>query len=250
MISIFEGRIGGGKTYLAVTRILAHLAKGGTVVTNVELLPDGCACYLAKHYGLQMDPSAIRFLNEEETGFFHKHLIGGTKELPVLAVIDEAHLWFNARDTMQTGSTKRALLTFLSQSRKLGVDVIFIVQKEENLEAQFRRLASELWRMKDLSKLRIPGFGIQYPWPHIIAFRLDAANGLLMERKIIRRTHDVFDCYDTNALLRPVEFAGEIAGKRNLIAVEKKPFSLQVPQWLQVTGAVVAILAARVAFNG
>lgn len=215
MIAIFEGKIGGGKTYLAVSRILAHLAKGGAVFTNVELKIDGVREYLAKVHGLELDESAIRILDESESWDFHKYLRSGT-HMNTLCVIDEAHLWFNARDHAVTAATKRELITFLSQSRKLKVDVIFIVQAAENLDAQFRRLAQEYWRMKDLQRFRIPVVGIQYPWPHTLAFRIDSGSLQVMEKKLIKRGPLVWNAYNTNALLRPVEFAGELEPMREL----------------------------------
>lgn len=215
MIALYEGKIGGGKTYLAVCRILAHLAKGGTVFTNVELHVQGVAKWLKETHGLELDPGAIRILDESESWDFHKYLKAGN-ELNTLCVIDEAHLWFNARDHAVTANTKRELITFLSQSRKLKVDVIFIVQAAENLDAQFRRLAQEIWRMKDLQRFRIPLLGIAYPWPHTLAFRLDNGNMQIMEKKLLRRQQAIFDAYNTNALLRPVEFAGEVQGRREL----------------------------------
>lgn len=216
MIAIYEGKIGGGKTYLAVSRILAHLAAGGTVFTNVEMKPDGVAAYLAKHRGVVFDRSALRILDESESWDFHKYLKSGVDGLNTLCVIDEAHLWFNARDHAVTAATKRELITFLSQSRKLRVDVIFIVQSAENLDAQFRRLAQEIWRMKDLQRFRVPVLGIRYPWPHTLAFRLDNGNFQVMEKRLLKRSTDIFEAYNTNALLRPVDFAGEVQTKRTL----------------------------------
>lgn len=234
MIAIYEGKIGGGKTYLAVCRILAHLAKGGTVFTNVELRLEGVAAWLKQTHGLELDPEAIRFLNESESWDFHKYLRAG-REINTLCVIDEAHLWFNARDHAVTAATKRELITFLSQSRKLKVDVIFIVQAAENLDAQFRRLAQDIWRMKDLQRFRVPLLGISYPWPHTLAFRLDNGNMQVMEKKLLRREQLIYDSYNTNALLRPVEFAGEVQGVRELKRVDQdKPGVLS---WLKSAAA-------------
>lgn len=253
MIAMFEGRIGGGKTYLAVSKIIAHLAKGGTVYTNVELKPEGVRKYLAKFHQVELQADAINMLDEAQTWDFHRYLRQGTNELPTLCVIDEAHLWFNARDHAVTASTKRALLTFLSQSRKLCVDVVFIVQAVENLDAQFRRLAGEVWRMKDLQKLHVPLINIRYPWPHTLAFRMDAGAKQIMEKKLIRRSQDIFDAYNTNALLRPVEFAGEIDRKRVLSTVKadrwagvkkawtKLEFAERVPVQVWM-GVVIALL--------
>jgi zona occludens toxin (predicted ATPase) len=230
MIAIYEGKIGGGKTYLAVCRILAHLAKGGTVFTNVELRLEGVAAWMREVHGLELDPEAVRFLDESESWDFHKYLKAG-REINTLCVIDEAHLWFNARDHAVTAATKRELITFLSQSRKLKVDVIFIVQAAENLDAQFRRLAQEIWRMKDLQRFRIPLVNIAYPWPHTLAFRLDNGNFQVMEKKLLRREQTIYDSYNTNALLRPVEFAGEVQGVRQLKRIDQdKPGPLS---WLR-----------------
>lgn len=235
MIAIYEGKIGGGKTYLAVCRILAHLAKGGTVFTNVELRLEGVAAWLRDRHGLELDPEAIRILNEEESWSFHRYLKAGS-EINTLCVIDEAHLWFNARDHAVTAATKRELITFLSQSRKLKVDVILIVQAAENLDAQFRRLAQEIWRMKDLQRFRVPLLGIGYPWPHTVAFRLDNGNFQVMEKKLLRREQGIFDAYNTNALLRPVEFAGEVQGRRELkrVSQDKRSFGKLLHVWQRV----------------
>lgn len=241
MISIFEGRIGGGKTYLAVTRMLAHLAKGGTVYTNVALNEEGCRAYLAKHYGVELEAGAINMFGEHETFDFHKQLKQGTSDLPTLCVIDEAHLWFNARDHMITAASRRGLLTFMSQSRKLCVDVIMIVQAMENLDAQFRRLAQEVWRMKDMQKLVVPLIGITYPWPHTFVFRMDAGAKLIMQKKIVRRSKDIFACYDTNALLRPVDFAGEIVPSRQLRKAVVKHFEFRMDD-VPIDAILVSVL--------
>lgn len=257
MISMYEGRIGGGKTYLAVSKIMAHLAKGGTVYTNVELKPDGIRAYLAKNYQVELQPDAINMLDEAQTWDFHRYLRQGTNELPTMCVIDEAHLWFNARDHAVTAQTKRALLTFLSQSRKLCVDVVFIVQAVENLDAQFRRLAGEVWRMKDLQKLVVPLISVRYPWPHTLVFRMDAGAKQIMERKLIRRSGEIFDCYNTNALLRPVEFAGQVDTKRILSRVKVDRMALlrhfwqraeiceRVPHRVWLFGVVLIVIGIR-----
>jgi hypothetical protein len=236
MIAIYEGKIGGGKTYLAVCRILAHLAKGGTVFTNVELHFEGVAAWLKNEHGLELDPDAIRILNEDESWSFHKYLRAG-REINTLCVIDEAHLWFNARDHAVTAATKRELITFLSQSRKLKVDCVFIVQSADNLDAQFRRLAQEIWRMKDLQRFRVPLLGISYPWPHTLAFRLDNGNFQIMERKLLRREKGIFEAYNTNALLRPVEFAGEVQGRRQLkrVSQDNRPGAQLVQAWHRIS---------------
>lgn len=251
MIAIYEGKIGGGKTYLAVSRILAHLAKGGAVFTNIELNLDGVASYLRTAHRLELDPSAVRILDESESWDFHKYLRSGTS-LNTLCVIDEAHLWFNARDHAVTASTKRELITFLSQSRKLKVDVIFIVQAAENLDAQFRRLTQEFWRMKDLQRFKVPLLGWQYPYAHTLAFRIDAGSNQIMEKKLILRNASVWNAYNTNALLRPVEFAGEIEPLRELRSAGAQRFNWsewQPSQTLLIWCCFVVAVMFRLAYG-
>jgi len=249
-ISIFEGKIGGGKTYLAVSRILAHLSQGGAVFTNVELKLEGVAAYLRKYHRKVFDPSAVRILDETESWDFHKYLRSGTS-LNTLCVIDEAHLWFNARDHSVTASTKRELITFLSQSRKLKVDVIFIVQSADNLDAQFRRLAQDIWRMKDLQRFKVPVLGVAYPWPHTLAFRLDNMNFQIMEKRLLKRSSDVWEAYNTNALLRPVEFAGEVEPLRQLEQVQRVKSALEwePPRWLVIWSCAAVAIVWRLVYG-
>lgn len=238
MIAIVEGKIGGGKTYLCVSRILAHLAKGGTVFTNVELVPEGVARYLAKHHQVEFDPESIVRIDEQDAFDFHRRLRVG-QGINTLCVIDEAHLWFHSRDHAITAQTRRGLLTFLSQSRKLHVDVLFIVQSADNLDAQFRRLAQEFWRCKDLSRLRVPLLNIPYPFPHTLVFRVDTGSNQILDRKLLKRDPDIFEAYNTDALLRPVEFAGEIQSIRQLKRQDAKSLKQRIMEWQPSTGLFV-----------
>lgn len=251
MISIFEGRIGGGKTFLSVTRILAHLAKGGTVITNVEVLWNACVEYCRIHYGVEIELGQLIRLDESQTGEFHKHCVGGTRDLPVLLVLDEIHLWFNSRDSSVTAHTKRSLLTLVSQSRKVHVDIIFIAQNQGDIEPQFRSKAAELWRMRDLRAIVVPFLGLRWPWEDILAFRIDAATGMCMQRKLVRRSPEIFACYETDSLLRPVEFAGEVVGVRNLRRVERAPFDFwKLPRRQLVGVGLLVGLLLKIALYG
>lgn len=82
--------------------------------------------------------------------------ISVSAELPVLVVIDEVHLTFNARDYAKTDKLYWETLTFLTQSRKVHTDVIFISQSVLNMDKQFMRLVQYIWRFRDLSRWKIP----------------------------------------------------------------------------------------------
>lgn len=215
MVEVFEGRIGGGKTYSAVVRILAHLAAGGTVATNVELIWEGCLRFVQRVYGVTLEREQLIMLKDEEITQFHKYTPSGSSEMSVLVVLDEVHLHFNARDFGSNDKNFRETFTFLTQSRKVCTDVIFISQSMFNIDKQFVRQVQYIWRFRDMSKWRIPGLGIASPFKGILAVQFDLDGKTILQREFVPKNKAVFQCYNTNALLRPFPRLGQ-AGKRQL----------------------------------
>lgn len=228
MIEIFEGRLGGGKTYSAVARALVHLSRGGHVYTNVDLNLEGCRAYCAKYYKVEIEDSQVTFFAIEEIETVHLRLRSGTRDCPVLVILDEAQLWFNSRDW---NKTNRDFLTFLTQSRKVSVDFIFISQSMLNIDKQFMRLVQYIWKFKDMQRLKLPVFGIMWPFPQIFAGQYDYDGKTLLFGEWIWKNKDVFAAYNTNALLKPIQFAGGTIEKRELKRAERQkkrlPISIQ-----------------------
>ena len=135
---------------------------------------------------------------------FHKHTAAGTPEKPVLVVLDEAHLWFNARDW---NSTSRELLAFLTQSRKQSTDVIFISQSLLNMDKQFMRLVQVVWTFCDL---KVKGYPINlvfwqsvpWPFPQILQQQFDSDGKTVLNRRFLWKDSKLFACYNTFVLLR------------------------------------------------
>jgi len=87
----------------------------------------------------------------------------GEHDRGVLFIIDEIHLFFNAREWMNTG---KGCLFYLSQHRKLGDDVIAVTQSIGNVDKQFRSLAQDFSYIRNLKKERkgmfkLPGIFIR-----------------------------------------------------------------------------------------
>lgn len=205
MIEIFQGRIGGGKTYSAMLRMASHLAKGGHVYTNIEFSPDGLLQLVRKSFGMIVTLEQVHVLTEEQIPNFQRHISAGEMNLPVLVVIDEAQLWFNSRDW---NKQSKEMLTFLTQSRKVSVDVIFITQAVSNIDKQFRVLCQYVWAFKDIQKW--------FPWfpiPSILKLQFDQDMQFLLKWYFVRKTKLVFDSYNTRALLRPIDFGGETVAR-------------------------------------
>jgi hypothetical protein len=196
------------------------VARGGHVFTNVELSLDGFRDLVVKSFRVKPNlEKQLHFLTGDQIPLFHRAIAAGDMSLPVLVVIDEAHLWFNAREWAKTS---KELLTFLTQSRKVSIDIIFITQAATNIDKQFRSLIQYLWAFKDLRKLLS-----WWPLPSIMCCRFDVDGQTLQGWNIIRKRQLVFDAYDTNALLKPIDFGGE---KLSAVLLEKVP-AVDLSRW-------------------
>ena len=202
MVEIYEGRIGSGKTYSAVYRIVCHLCMGGTVATNIALCWEGCCKLAANRFGVVLEPDQYVFLEDHQICDFHKHTPSGTGEMPVLVVLDEVHLNFNNRDFAQSDKAHRETFTFITQSRKVDTDVIFISQSMLNMDKQFARQVQFVWKFRNMAEWKIPGLGIKSPYKGILACQYDYDGRTLLERAFVSKDKGVFACYETKALLR------------------------------------------------
>lgn len=198
MIECFEGKIGGGKTYSAVERILKHLAAGGTVYTNIDLNAKGCVDYCARKWGVHIEPDEqINFLEPHQIKRFDKAVTMGTQECQVLLVVDEAHIFFNARRWKDAAET---LLHWLTQSRKWFVDVIFITQSAETLDKQFRLQCQDFWAFRDMNRVHVPIVGT-WPFQQILEKRYDFEDKRVMYWRFKRKDKRVFAAYQSFAFL-------------------------------------------------
>lgn len=244
MIEIFQGRIGGGKTYSAVLRIAAHLSKGGHCYTNIELNPDGFKKLCRKKFGVEIDfDSQLHELPREKIPSLNKHIAAGRMDCPVLVVVDEAHLFFNARSWSKADPE---FLTFLTQSRKVSVDVIFITQSMVTIDKQLRVQQQYVWAFKDFSKF-IPWF----PVPLIMCLQFDVDASTLLKYYFVRKQKLVFEAYNTLALLKPIDFGQEQlnplkllkAGKKRSVNYRRAKFFRRCQVGFGVFGVVVFVVA-------
>lgn len=221
MIECFEGRLGGGKTYSATARMVAHLARGGTVCTNIRLKWETIRAFVVERYGVEVEEDQLIILSNDKIGRFHTHvpwgsLRGSAEQCRVLVVVDEAHLYFNSRDWSQSD---REMLAFLTQSDKVSVDVIFISQSVLNMDKQFMRITQYIWRFRDMEKYQVPGLGIAWPsvapvitlvtfgllgvftGREILACKFDYDGKTLMDRRFVQKEKAIFGLYETAAML-------------------------------------------------
>jgi zona occludens toxin (predicted ATPase) len=241
MIELYEGRLGGGKTYSACVRMVDQVARGGLIATNVEIVWDKFSEYIENKFNVVPERDQYISLQDEQIGLFHRFTPSGTAELPVLVVIDEAHLTFNARDFAQTDKLYRETLTFLTQSRKVNTDIIFIAQSVLNMDKQFMRLVQFIWRFRDLAKWKIPGLGIAYPLKQILAVQFDYDGKTVLQRSFIQKDKRIFGLYNTNSLIREFPRLEAAKTKRKLAQAKstKDQMKLLIP-----VGIILGVISA------
>lgn len=132
MISLYSGTPGSGKSLHCARTITNWSRLGYPVVGNFPVnlskfkRADFIYCPNDK-----MTPDYLIKLSEEKVG-------SKPKEGSILLVIDECQLLFNAREWQQSGRAK--WLSFFTQHRKLGYDIILIAQFDRMVDRQIRSL--------------------------------------------------------------------------------------------------------------
>ena len=141
MIQIVTGKLGAGKTLYCVCDMFDDLCNGLTIATNVQINWTEMCNLARKEKRLILEDDQYIPLNPEQNKNWHELIPFGVSGAPLKVYLDEIHLFFNARDFQETHKNNRSLLSFLTQSRKAGVDVTFIAQELTTIEKQFRVLA-------------------------------------------------------------------------------------------------------------
>ena len=229
MIEIFEGRLGGGKTYSAILRIESHLSRGGHVYTNVELFAQQLVTRLLEKGWEGVGPDQVHFIRSEEIARFYEVVPIGAKELPVLVVVDEAHIWLDQRSFNKKELDQ--LFFFLTQSRKQNTDIIFISQNKKNLDARISRLVQYVWTFRDMRRWRLPFFYVKWPFPHLVQTCWDYDGRTILLKKWLVWDAGIYKCYNTDAMLSDVARAGVVENKK---VVRKNPALLWVRKHMRI----------------
>lgn len=204
------GKPGGGKSLYGMKLILEELRFGNRlVVTNLALNLPRLNEYLQKTYPKEdiVLRERITLLNEESCKKFwlFRQYTGSVNDTPwnepgrgAFIVLDELHLFFNAREWMHTGTD---CLHYLSQHRKLGDDVICITQHVGNVDKQFRSVAQDFSLIVNGFKQKL-GLFRGLPMFHRYTYSMEP-NGLKIEPDDTGHfrldAKGIASCYDTAA---------------------------------------------------
>lgn len=237
---VYEGTLGGGKSYHAVQHALRYLSRGGRIYSNITLVQSACESFCRSRYGVELNWSEqFHFLTANDISRLHEVVKGGDKDCPVLCILDEIHLYHNARDWSQAS---RGLLQWLTQSRKLFVDIIAITQHRNNLDKQWVRLVERYFRFRDLRRFKMPGLGISFPFFQCLSVEIDTDGKTVIDRKWERFDIPVFSCYSSEQLFDGCVsgFAGAGQSRVKLDKVKGKKVKVYVMVGIVVLVLVVA----------
>ena len=205
-VYIFTGKLGGGKTLCGVGRLRDKLKAGCKAATNLDIdlvalfgrearnlsvirVPDK-----PKIHDLQMIGNGNLTYDESQNG---------------LLLLDECGTWFNSRNW--SDKDRKPVNDWFLHARKLGWDVILIIQDIKLLDSQAREaLAEHTVFCKRLDRIQVPYLGTLYK--AFTGYRLSGpkihvarcvygtnVTDFLADRWVYRGT-DLFSAYDTKQL--------------------------------------------------
>ncbi|HCR3332389.1 TPA: assembly protein [Morganella morganii] len=199
------GSLGSGKSLISVSKIQDKLAKGCPVATNLELrlfnMPRvGKMARKTRVYRLPDKPSVqdLEIIGRGNQTY--------DESRNGLLVLDECGTWLNTRTW--NDKSRQPVLDWFLHARKLGWDIIFLVQNISLVDKQAREaLAEHVVYCRRLDRLTIPFIGALFsvivggkmPMPKIhlgIVKYGDSLHSPVVERWLYRGT-DLYYAYDT-----------------------------------------------------
>ena len=205
-IHVMTGKLGGGKTLCSVGRIRDRLRSGCPVATNLDL-------DLVAMFGHSTrDVNVIRIPDKPLIEDMHGIGIGNTsydENLNGLLVLDECGTWFNSRNW--SDKARKPVNDWFLHARKLGWDVILIIQDIKLLDSQARdALAEHTVFCKRMDRIQIPfigsiykaitGYRLSGPRVHVAKSVYGISPTDPVSDRWVYRGLDLFSCYDTKQL--------------------------------------------------
>jgi hypothetical protein len=220
MIEGITGKVGSGKSLKAVVEMAAEFVAGGCCATNIELDRDAIARFCWKR-GHRFRDDQYRFLDMRKDPCFHKNLPRGSSRT-IRVYIDEAHLFFPASEYRDLKKAFLEVEAFVSQSRKVKVDIWLITQAWENVWGQLRRQALFIYSCRDMRVVNFPVFGkIIGQMMGLTWARLDAATNAVLETGRTAIAKDICQLYATSQVYD--DMMASLVGSMSLFEVERRP---------------------------
>ena len=200
------GKLGNGKTLVSVSRIKAKLLAGCPVATNIDLNLQSMFGKMAKDIRLIRVPDKPTVSDLNVIGCGNDSY---DESKNGLLVLDECGTWFNARNWQD--KSRADVNNWFLHARKLGWDVILIVQDISIVDNQAREALSEFTAFcKRLDKLRVPligglfkavtGYNLRLPKVHAARVVYGASPADPLSDRWVYRGTELFSAYDTKQI--------------------------------------------------
>lgn len=198
------GKLGAGKTLAAVGRIKDYLLKGAPVATNLDLRLDKLLTPYKKNTQVYRLPDKPSIEDFEQLGKGNESY---DEKKNGLIVLDECGTWFNSRSW--NDKSRQQLIDWFLHARKLGWDIIFIIQNVQIVDKQARlalceymvvcRRADRFLKIPLVEPLFKAIFGYQLPKPqfHLGIVKYGDSNDSITVDRWWYRGSDLYDAYDT-----------------------------------------------------
>lgn len=163
MIYLFSGTPGSGKSLQTAREIYLKLRRGGNVIANfgvnVNKISNNGKKKIGKFTYVSNADLTVNYL----INYSKKNHIAN-KENQTLVVIDEAQVLYNSRSF--NNKDRLEWITFFSQHRKLGYNIILVAQMDRMLDRQIRGLIETEYKFRKINNFK---FGKLLPTSVFIA---------------------------------------------------------------------------------
>ena len=150
MISLYSGTPGSGKSLNSARLIISRARFGRPVIGNFQV--DLSQYRRANYTYVPNDELTPSFLVDYCRQYFDGKPV---KEGSILLIIDECQLLFNAREWQKSGRSE--WLSFFSQHRKYGYDIVLVAQFDRMIDRQIRSLIEYEYKHRKVSNFGIGG---------------------------------------------------------------------------------------------
>lgn len=159
MITLYSGTPGAGKSLHLASRLYHWMQfRNGPIIGNFACdfssikNPKGHYLYIDN---VDLSPSRLITFALNYRDYVQEEYNRRVKEGEILLVIDECQLLFNARDYGRPD--RREWLSFFTQHRKLGYEIVLVSQMDIMLDKQIRGLIEYEWIHRKVSNFGLFG---------------------------------------------------------------------------------------------
>jgi len=205
-VYFITGKLGGGKSLCAVGRIRDYLNKGSIVATNLNISVEKLLPTSVENAVIYRIPDKPSLRDLEAIGVGNSDY---DESKNGLLVLDECGTWFNSRSWAD--KERQAVINWFLHARKLGWDILFIVQDISIVDKQARlALAEHVVYCRRLDRISFPFIGglvkmvtgvrLTLPRAHLAIVKYgDSQTALIVDRWLYRGT-SLYQAYDTKQI--------------------------------------------------